>query len=168
MPRTFEIRSPKHGVFTVFVDDEDYDRVQQAGPWCIKAPWKGSGTHYVRRHVPGSGYKGRKEGLHNFILGGVKGVDHVNGNGLDNRRANLRAVTQSQNSQNLKLRSDNSSGHRGVSWNKLRNKWYAYTRREGIMKGLGFYDDLDEAVRAAKRGRAKYLPFTNEARSAKA
>ena len=65
--------------------------------------------------------------LHNIILPLKKGfyVDHVNRNPLDNRRCNLRYVTPSQNSTNSSIRSDNTSGYRGVSLNKISKKWIA-------------------------------------------
>lgn len=83
-----------------FVDDEDYDRL-------IKYPWKienNGNTQYAfffrkLRH----GRKGIRVYMHRFILGiAAKGkvVDHIDGNGMNNRKCNLRAVTQQENSMN--------------------------------------------------------------------
>jgi hypothetical protein len=65
-------------------------------------------------------------------------IDHINGNRLDNRWINLRPATASQNSGNSKRRSDNSSGFKGVYWNKRDNKWQA--RIGADCKYLGLFD----------------------------
>lgn len=93
----------------------------------------------------------RKEWLHRVILGRMLGrdlvkgemVDHINGNGLDNRRENLRLANPSQNSRNAKLRSDNKSGFKGVSWVRNRKKWVAKIGIGAEFKPLilGFFDD---------------------------
>ena len=81
-------------------------------------------------------------------------IDHINGIRSDNRWCNLREATQQQNSANMRLRSANSSGVKGVYWNKQRGKWcatLAYGRKQ--VHG-GFYDDLNDAA-AAYRNLAK-------------
>ncbi len=161
---SFEIVSPKHGTFTVLVDADDLERVLNAGPWSIKAAQKSGQTPYVRRHLTLGFKRYSKQHLHNFILG-VPRVDHLNGNGLDNRRENLRPASHAENCQNQKLRSDNTSGHRGVSWHKQRRAWQAYTNIEGRRKGLGWFKNIEEALEAVKSARAKHMPFANEMRT---
>ncbi len=73
-------------------------------------------------------------------------VDHINHNTLDNRKENLRLCTQSQNSMNRRLRKDNASGFKGVSWHKIIKKWVVYIRVDGSNKNLGYYDALEKAV----------------------
>lgn len=64
--------------------------------------------------------------LHRLILGFPRLIiDHRNGNGLDNRRCNLRVASYSQNTLNSKMRSNNHSGFRGVTWDKEQGKWRA-------------------------------------------
>ena len=63
--------------------------------------------------------------IHNEEFDWNKVVDHINGNPLDNRKENLRIVTQSQNGMNQGLPSNNTSGHIGVHFNKKTNKWIA-------------------------------------------
>ena len=75
-------------------------------------------------------------------------IDHINGNPSDNSITNLRCVTRSQNSQNTKIRSDNSSGIKGVSWSKSVNKWVAYVNIDGKRKHLGCFDDIQDATEA--------------------
>lgn len=77
-------------------------------------------------------------------------VDHINGNGLDNRIINLRDVTESENLRNMKLSKLNKSGVIGVSWEKLVSKWRADIRIDGKKKFLGFFDDLEDAARVRK------------------
>lgn len=72
-------------------------------------------------------------------------VDHINGNGLDNRRSNLREATRSQNSGNRRLSSNNTSGYKGVSFISSRQQWRA---RLGRDKFLGYFDSAEEAARA--------------------
>lgn len=80
-------------------------------------------------------------------------TDHVNGDGLDNRRANLRPASRSQNKGNMGKPkrpdgSDHSSRYKGVSWDKARERWQAKICRNGRHKNLGRYDDETEAARA--------------------
>ena len=97
--------------------------------------------------------------LHRFIMNAPKGkvVDHINHNKLDNRKCNLRVCTQSQNTMNSSLRSDNSSGYTGVYWYKSRSKWLVRITVNGKCINLGYYDDLEEAVKVRKEAEIKYF-----------
>ena len=75
-------------------------------------------------------------------------VDHINGDRVDNRRCNLRLVTRSQNQHNAKVRRDNTSGHKGVCWNKAENKWKAYIFLHNRMRNLGHFRDIESAIAA--------------------
>lgn len=93
--------------------------------------------------------------LHRLILGAPQGleVDHLSGDGLDNRRANLRLATQSQNSANSwkPRRADGAattSQYKGVSWDRTRDRWQAKVTIHGVCRNLGRYDDEAEAARA--------------------
>lgn len=87
-----------------------------------------------------------------FYVHGVwptEGLDHVDGDGLNNRMANLRECNQQQNNGNHKrLCGHNTSGLRGVTWKKDRQKWKAYIVKNGRQHHLGYFDDK-EAARAA-------------------
>lgn len=100
----------KHAI----VDLEDYDRV--AGHHWFVRECDGSRL-YADYHVPGTGKHGKKESMHRFILGAKPGeiVDHINGDGLDNRRCNLRLCTTAQNIRNSKIYSRKAtSKYKGV------------------------------------------------------
>jgi hypothetical protein len=80
------------------IDDEDYEKIC-TGKWCAQyAPW----TFYSHGKVPG-----RKKiiSMHRFIMGDPenKEIDHINGNGLDNRKENLRIVSRQENGQNYHI-----------------------------------------------------------------
>lgn len=78
----------------------------------------------------------------------VDEVDHINGCKDDNRWVNLRAATKSQNMANTALRSDNTSGRKGVTRCARRGKWVARLKYQGTNLYLGAYDTADEAARA--------------------
>lgn len=82
-----------------------------------------------------------------------KTLDHINGDRADNRIENLRPVTANQNQHNRKLNSNNTSGYKGVSWCKSRNKWKAAVRLESKRINLGSFDNLEEAAEAARAAR---------------
>jgi hypothetical protein len=73
-------------------------------------------------------------------------VDHIDGDGLNNRRSNLRIVTNAQNMQNRGKPSNNTSGYKGVS--KNRTRWEAVIRAHGRVKYLGSFGSALEAHQA--------------------
>ena len=73
-------------------------------------------------------------------------IDHINHNGTDNRIENLRVVEKSQNNKNATLRSDNSSGFCGVTFDKSQNKWIAQISVNGKRKHLGSFSSATEAA----------------------
>jgi hypothetical protein len=83
-------------------------------------------------------------------------VDHINESKNDNRWSNLRIATSSQNRMNIGLRSDNTSGYKGVSWNKGSRKWICTIGINGKTKYLGLYLDVKEAHNAYKKASLKY------------
>jgi hypothetical protein len=85
-----------------------------------------------------------------------KFLDHINGDGSDNRIINLRECAISQNNQNAKLRSDNTSGIKGVSWDEARKKWMAQLSIDGKNQYLGRFKKLSKAESAVKIARKKY------------
>lgn len=72
-------------------------------------------------------------------------IDHINHVGMDNRWANLRQATYSQQIQNTRARKDNKSGHRGVFWDSSRKRWQAQIRGNGLRQHLGYFQDFEEA-----------------------
>lgn len=72
-------------------------------------------------------------------------VDHIDGDGLNNRRANIRHCTRSQNNMNVGLRSDNAIRLKGVCLDKRVNRWKAEIRCDGKRKFLGYFETPDRA-----------------------
>lgn len=102
-------------------------------------------------HKESSGYPAttindKKTRLHVFL--GFKWYDHQNRNKLDNRKANFRKCTYSQNGVNKGLRSDNTSGVIGVYFFTRDKKWKAQINIDGKMKNLGTYINKDDAIKA--------------------
>lgn len=102
----------------------------------------------------------KKVYLHRVITACPQGmsVDHINGNKLDNRRANLRIVTQAINVQNrTKVGSNNTSGTRGVSYSKAMRQWCARAQ-VGTARLHSFFKTREQAEAAVKAWRLAHMP----------
>jgi hypothetical protein len=90
--------------------------------------------------------------MHRLILNASSNefIDHKKHNKNDNRKNELRKVTKSQNSMNLKTPVNNTSGYKGVSWSKVANKWHASIQKNKISYHLGYFDDINDAVNIRK------------------
>lgn len=73
-------------------------------------------------------------------------IDHLDGDGTDNRFSNLRSVTHAENGKNQRLRSSNTSGYMGICWDKSAQKWHAYIHVDGKHKNLGHFEDINKAI----------------------
>ena len=130
------------GMFAV-VDDADFE-------WLSRHKWhvtiRGSRCYAVR-HIKYNG-KRTKIYMHRVILNPPpnKETDHINGDGLDNRRSNLRACTRSQNQMNKRKQPGCSSKYKGVNWDKRRRKWQLQVGRRKNQRHLGYFDDEREAA----------------------
>ncbi|MFW5402706.1 HNH endonuclease [Yersinia sp. 1252 StPb PI] len=105
-----------------------------------------SNKGYIQIKVDGVSYKAHR--LAWFYVHGrwpVEQIDHINQIKGDNRICNLREATNSQNVQHQTIRSDNTSGYKGLSWHKLIGKWYATITVEGKNLYKSF-SDKDDAV----------------------
>lgn len=120
------------------VDDEDAERVIAAGPWHTRLAPR---TAYARHNHLVDG-RFVTVLMHRFITG-WEYVDHINGDGLDNRRANLRQATRGQNLANIGLKSNNTSGFKGVRKHS-RGRWRATCGPDY----LGLFPSPEAAARA--------------------
>ena len=133
------------------VDYEDYEELSKH-KWHASKQGK---THYAERRV---GYRGPMLKMHRVILGLQPGdgteVDHINHNGCDNRKSNLRTVNHAVNIRNHSLFLTNTSGYTGVC--RRGSKWIA---RIGVNYKdiyLGCFDNINDAIEARRRGEQKH------------
>ena len=131
-----------------YFDLEDYDKIKD---YCWYEARLNKKYHPVESHIPNS----RKSiKLHQLIFG--KNTDHKNRNPMDNRKDNLRECTQQENCRNSSLRSDNSSGFIGVTFDKKRNKWRARINTGERDLHLGYYNRVDDAIIARLNAENEY------------
>jgi len=136
-------RIPLTKGFEATVDDGDYDYLMQVGHWHVATC---DGKYYARHYYRDQFGVPRHVSMHTLLTGWPR-VDHINGDGLDNRRANLRAATSSQNSANSRLATTNTSGYKGVTYFRRTGRWRAYLGGHR-QRHLGYFDTPEEAARA--------------------
>lgn len=84
-------------------------------------------------------------------------IDHIDGNGQNNKIENLRHATASQNMMNRRLQSNNTSGVAGVRWVARSKKWMAYIYLAKKQKCLGFFASMNEAIAARKDAETEHF-----------
>ena len=101
---------------------------------------------------------GKPVRLHREILHVGEGmvVDHKDGDGLNNRRDNLREATAHQNQRNQKKRKDNTSGKKGAYFHKIVGRYAAQIAVNGVQRHVGYFDTIDEAHAAYCEASKKY------------
>ena len=91
-----------------------------------------------------------------------KQIDHINGNKSDNKICNLREATVFENNYNSKMRADNTSGAKGVFWNKQQQKWRVQIRVDGKSCYFGSFHSFFEAKQLAESLRKElHKEFSN-------
>lgn len=135
------------------VDDEDYDFVMSYGKWGIE---KRKNTIYATRKILIDG-RMKRVYMHSIVMksNGAQ-VDHKFGDGLDNRKENLRICTHAQNQMNRGIPSNNKSGFKGVCWHKNMKKWVAYIKVNNKNINIGSFNDKIEAAKAYNVAAIKY------------
>jgi hypothetical protein len=131
------------GLYTV-VDDEDFERLNHF-KWYAKPNFK---TVYAERNIRflNGEQRQKKMLMHHDILTLPNGMqtDHIDGNGLNNQKSNLRLVTNRENSQNKHTKK--SSRFPGVCWYKDSKKWVSRININGVKKYLGLFVSEEEAA----------------------
>jgi hypothetical protein len=121
--------------------------------------WYLGSQGYPSTRIYSKNGEGRNFGMHKIITNTTKEIiDHKNRNRLDNRRFNLIISNKSKNAVNSNLRANNSSGVTGVSFSKRQNKWRSYISSNGKRLELGWFKDLEIAVKERLFAEIKYYP----------
>jgi hypothetical protein len=156
----------KGNVMETIIDTVDLPMLINSKFYWYVSYAKSNNSFYVQGTSIRENGKQNKSRLHRFLMGNPKGklIDHINHNTLDNRRSvNLREASVSENLQNRKgLTSHNTSGYRGVSFDKSKGKYRAYIRVNNKLKALGCFKNAVEAAAVASAARRKYMPYSNE------
>jgi hypothetical protein len=124
------------GLFAI-VDDEDYERVSKYKWFALKDKH----TFYAIRSIRKNGRQSKQK-MHRLILKMRNSkilIDHINKNGIDNRKKNLRKASSLQNSHNRKIPITNTTGFRGVHWRKDIKKFASYININRKKTHLGIF-----------------------------
>lgn len=132
------------GQFTV-IDDEDFDRVNQH-------KWYFDNGRAIKNDKMVDYKRGKRILLHRFIMGVTDGqmIDHIDQDPLNNQKINLRFTNKSENGLNRGKNKNNTSGHKGVSFNKRQKTWIGQIQINGKKIFLGYYKTKEEANEAYK------------------
>ncbi|MBY0052294.1 HNH endonuclease [Brevibacillus agri] len=148
----------KGEIIETIISTRDLEKVLK-----YKYTWFASWSHHTQSYYV-LGYTPQKRiSLHRFLLDDPEGleVDHINHDTLDNRRQNLRAVTQQVNAQNRKGATRRSrSGVRGVHWDAPKQKWQVRIPINGVRKCLGLFYTIEEAKSALEAYKIPDFPLT--------
>lgn len=136
------------------VDDSDYDFLNK-WKWHINST---RGKYYAVRNIKLKNGKRSLVKMHRLIMDTSIGmeVDHIDGDGLNNQRKNLRNCTKFENAKNRLIGKNNKSGFKGVSWNKQKKKWHAYISCNKKLMSLGFFSTKEDAYKSYCDACTKY------------
>lgn len=124
------------------VDDKDFEWLNQFKWYAMRS----TNNWYASRVVKRFGNQ-RSILMHREITRAPVGmdVDHINHDGLDNQRSNLRVCTRSENLANQSAKPNNTSGRKGVSWDARTKKWIAFISQNNKTRNLGRFGTIEEA-----------------------
>jgi hypothetical protein len=144
------ITSKTYGTHIVYFDIEDFDKIKGYN-WYIDK----RGSNYYARAKSGESLIYMHRLISNAKLS--EDVDHINGNGLNNFKSNLRPCSHIENSRNQCIRKNNTTGLKGVSFYKPSNKYRAYIVLNNKQLHLGYFDVAREAANAYDAAAIRYF-----------
>lgn len=147
------------GKFAI-VDDEDYE-------WLSKRKWFSWERPGQSGYAVGHGKESRNEKMHRLVAEKIWGkmavegkeIDHINRNGYNNSRLNLRLVSRGENQQNTSPQKNSVSKYKGVWRHKEREKWVASIKKEGRKHHLGLFDNEIDAAEEYDRAACYYYEY---------
>lgn len=168
-----EIDSDTYGHHDFYIELEDADRCEKYTWGVMRArrnKYNGKDVGYENYYYASSCKCKKETGhhlLHRYIMNAPKNmlVDHIDRDTHNMRKSNMRLCDRITNSINKKMPRHNSSGYRGVLWYDYGTlaphpRWWAYISYQKKKIGLGFYENIDDAVAARKAGEIKYFGKT--------
>lgn len=121
---------------------------------------------YIRLQIDGARYHAHRLAFL-YMEGSLPEncVDHISGDGTANKWVNLRRATRQENQRNMRLSVRNTSGHSGVGWDKVNNKWSCLISVGGKNIRIGRFADIRDAIAARKAANIKYGFHPNHGQS---
>lgn len=133
----------------ITIDKEDFDKIR-IYQWHIEN--SRPSIQYAQASIP----KGTIR-LHKLIIPSDFQIDHINHNGLDNRKCNLRICTNAENNRNKRFERNPRSGYTGIRYNSKTESYYVRIMVNKKEISLGAYKSIEEAIEARKKGEEKYF-----------
>jgi DNA-dependent RNA polymerase auxiliary subunit epsilon len=148
------IEIPLSQGFVALIDDEDYELVSKY-KWHIT-----TGKRAI--YVTASTWVNKKQVniiMHRLIMNCPKGmeVDHINHEGLDNTRKNLRICTKSENQMNMNSNKNTTSKYKGIYWNKFSKSWLARIMLNQKSYNLGYFKCEEDAAIAYNKKAVEFF-----------
>jgi hypothetical protein len=155
---------------SALVDDHDFEKVSEQ-VWYMMTRGKHRKLYYAQAFQKAPDGRRQTLYMHRVILGlteRTRQADHIDGNGMNNTRSNLRPATGSENVQHQRksqtyANRPTSSRFRGVSWEVAKRRWRAQVRANGKSAFSRLFKTELEAARAVAGARARLIPFSREA-----
>ena len=138
---------------TIIIDKEDYDLVKEH-QWHVEKARRN--LQYGQTTIKGS-VPAKTVRMHRMLIPEAIQIDHINHNGLDNRRCNLRACNNRENNCNKNFQMNPKSGHTGIRYNEKASSYYVRIMVHKKEISLGHYKTIEEALEARKQGEIKYF-----------
>lgn len=138
-----------------FVDDEDYEMLKNR-------KWSENGNGYPRNGFTNRILNPNKQQIfvmmHRVIMWSPDGmvIDHIDGNKLNNQKKNLRVCSPTDNKRNRGMSRRNTSGYKGVYWQRANKKWYAAINTDERFLNVGSFENKEDAARAYNAAASKY------------
>ena len=127
-----DVSTKKYPHSVMKIDRDDLHRLESIGICRMGAK---IGSHNRTKYAFVS-FNGKNRMVHKILFPDYKMIDHKNGDGLDNRKENIRPCTPTENARNITIKKNNTSSKTGVSWNTKKRRWISYIKVNNFHKQL--------------------------------